>query len=121
MSPAALTPVREHAGLVCVWCGMTSQDQEPGRQKARDSSWRVSSQYSSRASSAEGQAPANGRVALGSFAVCCGWVIASTRFLPRWVGGGHRKRSGLALSRISWTSHIWLLPDPEVLTVGTRW
>lgn len=23
---------------------------------------------------------------------------------------GHRKRSGLALSRISWTSYIWLLP-----------
>jgi hypothetical protein len=29
---------------------------------------------------------ANARVALGSFAVCCGWVITSTRFLPRWVG-----------------------------------
>jgi len=49
----------------------------------------------------EGQAAfANARVALGSFAVCCGWVIASTRFLPRWVG--------LALSRIGWTSYIWL-------------
>jgi hypothetical protein len=36
----------------------------------------------------EGQAAfANARVALGSFAVCCGWVIASTRFLPRWVDG----------------------------------
>jgi hypothetical protein len=35
----------------------------------------------------QGQAAfANGRVALGSFAVCCGWVITSTRFLPRWVG-----------------------------------
>jgi hypothetical protein len=35
----------------------------------------------------QGQAAfANGRVAPGSFAVCCGWVIASTRFLPRWVG-----------------------------------
>ena len=58
----------------------------------------------------EGQAAfANARVALGSFAVCCGWVIASTRFLPPWLGwlpiasGG-----GLALSRISWTSYIWL-------------
>jgi hypothetical protein len=36
----------------------------------------------------EGQvAFANARVALGSFAVCCGWVIASTGFLPRcWDG-----------------------------------
>ena len=60
----------------------------------------------------EGQAAfANARVALGSFAVCCGWVIASTRFLPRWLGwlaivGG----VGLVLSRISWTNQIWLLP-----------
>jgi hypothetical protein len=45
----------------------------------------------------EGQAAfANARVALGSFAGCCGWVIASG--------------VGLALSRISWTSYIWLLP-----------
>jgi hypothetical protein len=35
----------------------------------------------------QGQAAfANGRVATGSFAVCCGWVIASTPFLPRWAG-----------------------------------
>jgi hypothetical protein len=60
----------------------------------------------------EGQAAfANGRVAVGSFAVCCGWVIASTRFLPRWVGWlAIASGAGLALSRISWTSHIWLLP-----------
>jgi hypothetical protein len=60
----------------------------------------------------EGQAAfANGRVALGSFAVCCGWVIASTRFLPRWVGWlAIASGAGLALSRISWTSYIWLLP-----------
>jgi hypothetical protein len=59
----------------------------------------------------EGQAAfANGRVALGSFAVCCGWVIASTRFLPRWVGWlAIASGAGLALSRISWTSYIWLL------------
>ena len=48
-------------------------------------------------------------MALGSFAVGCGWVIVQTRFLPRWSGwlaivGG----LGLVLSRISWTSYIWL-------------
>jgi hypothetical protein len=54
---------------------------------------------------------ANARVALGSFAVCCGWVIASTRFLPRWVGWlAIASGVGLALSRISWTSIIWLPP-----------
>lgn len=60
----------------------------------------------------EGQAAfANARVALGSFAVCSGWVIASTRFLPRWVGWlAIASGAGLALSRISWTSSIWLLP-----------
>jgi len=60
----------------------------------------------------EGQAAfANARVALGSFAGCCGWVIASTRFLPRWVGWlAIASGVGLALSRISWTSNIWLLP-----------
>ena len=60
----------------------------------------------------EGQAAfANTRVALGSFAVCCGWVIASTQFLPRWVGWlAIASGVGLALSRISWTSYIWLAP-----------
>jgi hypothetical protein len=54
---------------------------------------------------------ANARVAMGSFAVCCGWVIASTRFLPRWVGWlALASGAGLVLSRISWTSQIWLLP-----------
>ena len=58
----------------------------------------------------EGQAAfANARVALGSCAVCCGWVIASTRFLPRWVGWlAIASGAGLAVSRISWTSYIWL-------------
>jgi hypothetical protein len=60
----------------------------------------------------EGQAAfANARVALGSFAGCCGWVIASNRFLPRWVGWlAIASGVGLALSRIGWTSYIWLLP-----------
>jgi hypothetical protein len=54
---------------------------------------------------------ANARVALGSFALCCGWVIASTRFLTRWVGWlAIASGVGLVLSRISWTNYIWLLP-----------
>jgi magnesium-transporting ATPase (P-type) len=54
---------------------------------------------------------ANARVALGSFAVCCGWVIVSTRFLPRWLGWlAIASGVGLVLSRISWTSYIFLLP-----------
>lgn len=54
---------------------------------------------------------ANGWVALGSFAVCAGWVIISAGFAPSWWGwwallsGG-----GLALSRAAWTTEIWLLP-----------
>jgi hypothetical protein len=54
---------------------------------------------------------ANGWVALGSFAVCCGWVIAATGFLPRWLGWwAVISGVGLALSRADWTSEIWLLP-----------
>jgi hypothetical protein len=54
---------------------------------------------------------ANARVALGSFAACCGWVIVSTRFLPRWLGWlAIASGVGLALTRISWTSYIFLLP-----------
>jgi hypothetical protein len=54
---------------------------------------------------------ANARVALGSFAGCCGWVILTTRFLPRWLGWvAIAIGVGLVLSRISWTSQIWLVP-----------
>jgi len=68
----------------------------------------------------EGQAAfANARVALGSFAGCCGWVIASTRFLPRWVGWlAIASGVGLALSRISWTSKHLAAALPDVLAVG---
>ena len=54
---------------------------------------------------------ANGWLMLGCFAVCCGWVTATTGFLPKWLGwwalvsGG-----GLALSRAAWTSEVWLFP-----------
>jgi hypothetical protein len=54
---------------------------------------------------------ANARVALGSFALCSGWVIASTRLLPRWLGWlAIASGGGLALSRIDWTNYIWLVP-----------
>jgi hypothetical protein len=54
---------------------------------------------------------ANARVALGSFAVCCGWVVASTGFLPRWLGWlAIVTGMGFVLSRISWTNGVWLLP-----------
>ena len=54
---------------------------------------------------------ANGWVAMGSFMLCAGWVLISTRFAPRWLGwlavvGG----VGLVLSRAAWTSPVWLLP-----------
>jgi len=54
---------------------------------------------------------ANGWVALGSFGICAGWVIAVTDFLPSWLGWwGVVSGSGLALSRAAWTNGIWLLP-----------
>jgi len=54
---------------------------------------------------------ANARVALGSFAVCCGWVIVSTRFLPRWVGWlAIASGGGLVLCRVDWSNSIWLAP-----------
>lgn len=60
----------------------------------------------------QGQAAfANGRVALGCFAGCCGWVIVSTRFLPRWTGWlAIASGVGLVITRISWTNMIWLVP-----------
>lgn len=60
----------------------------------------------------QGQAAfANARVALGCFAGCCGWVILSARFLPRWVGWlAIASGVGLVITRISWTNMIWLVP-----------
>lgn len=60
----------------------------------------------------EGQAGfANARVALGSFALSCGWIITSTRVLPRWLGWAAIAIGvGLVLTRISWTNIVWLLP-----------
>lgn len=60
----------------------------------------------------EGQAGfANARVALGSFTACCGWIMISTRFLPRWLGwAAVAIGAALVLARISWANPIWLLP-----------
>jgi hypothetical protein len=60
---------------------------------------------------AENVSFANGWVALGSFAVCCGWVIASSGFVPRWLGWWAVVSGvGLVASRVVWTTEIWLLP-----------
>jgi len=44
----------------------------------------------------------------GAFAVCCGWVILSTRLLGRWLGWWVIASGiGLAISRFSWTLEFW--------------
>lgn len=54
---------------------------------------------------------ANVWISMGSFAIAAGWVIVSTRMLPRVLGwwavvaGG-----GLVLASYTWTSQVWLLP-----------
>jgi len=54
---------------------------------------------------------ANARVALGSFAVCCGWVFAATRILPRWIGWLAIASGGsLVVCRLERSNMIWLVP-----------
>jgi hypothetical protein len=54
---------------------------------------------------------ANVWLAMGGFAVCCGWVVVSTRVVGRWLGWwGIASGLGLVLARFFWTSEIWLLP-----------
>ncbi|MFL6043588.1 MAG: hypothetical protein ACJ72M_00555 [Propionibacteriaceae bacterium] len=54
---------------------------------------------------------ANIWLAMGSFAVCCGWVILSTRLVGRWLGWwGIASGVGLAISRFFWTLEFWYLP-----------
>lgn len=54
---------------------------------------------------------ANSWVALGSFAICSGAAITSTRLMAHWLGWWATiAGAGLALSRAVWTSEIWLLP-----------
>ena len=51
---------------------------------------------------------ANAWIALGSFALCSGWVILSTRVLERWMGWWIVV-AGLALvvARFVWTTGFW--------------
>jgi hypothetical protein len=96
------------SGLLFVALGLSGLGNEAAvALRARDLDPQIA-----RYASDQGEAAfANGRVALGSFAICCGWVIASTRVLPRWLGWlAIASGAGLALTRISWTSQIWLLP-----------
>jgi hypothetical protein len=54
---------------------------------------------------------ANIWLAMGSFAVCCGWVILSTRLVGRWLGWwGIASGVGLAICRFFWTLDLWYLP-----------
>ena len=54
---------------------------------------------------------ANVWLAMASFAMCCGWVILSTRVVGRWLGWlAIASGLGLVISRFFWTSEIWYLP-----------
>jgi hypothetical protein len=54
---------------------------------------------------------ANIWLAMASFAVCCGWVVLSTRVVRRWLGWwAIASGLGLGVSRFFWTSAIWYLP-----------
>ena len=54
---------------------------------------------------------ANAWVALGSFAICAGWVIGVTGFFRGWLGWwGVVSGAALAMFRAAWTAEIWLLP-----------
>jgi hypothetical protein len=54
---------------------------------------------------------ANAWLAMGSFAVCCGWVVLATRVFGRWLGWWAIVSGvGLAVCRFFWTSEIWFGP-----------
>jgi hypothetical protein len=54
---------------------------------------------------------ANAWLALGSFAVACGWVALATRSLPTWLGWlALGSGLGFVLARLVWTSSAWLVP-----------
>jgi hypothetical protein len=51
---------------------------------------------------------ANTWLALGSFAICCGLVVLSTRMLGRWLGWWAVVAGvGLILVRFAWSGDIW--------------
>jgi len=54
---------------------------------------------------------ANVWLSMGAFAVCCGWVVLSTRIVGRWLGWwAIASGLGLMLARFFWTSLFWFLP-----------
>ena len=54
---------------------------------------------------------ANAWVAMGSCALCVGWVVLRTRWAPRWLGWAAVVSGvGLVLCRFVWTSSLWFLP-----------
>jgi hypothetical protein len=54
---------------------------------------------------------ANVWLSMGGFAVCCGWVVLSTRIVGRWLGWwAIASGLGLVICRFFWTSEVWLLP-----------
>ena len=54
---------------------------------------------------------ANVWIAMASLAVCCGWLILSTRIVGRWLGWlAIAAGLGLVVSRFFWISEIWYLP-----------
>ena len=51
---------------------------------------------------------ANAWVAMGSFAVACGWVVLSTRVFGRWLGWWAVVAGvGLVVARFVWTNEFW--------------
>ena len=54
---------------------------------------------------------ANAWVAMGSFAVACGWVVLLTRVFGRWLGWWAVVAGvGLVFARFAWTSEFWIAP-----------
>jgi hypothetical protein len=52
---------------------------------------------------------ANTWLATGSFAVCCAWVVLSTRVVGRWLGWwAFVAGIGLILVRFTWLGDIWI-------------
>lgn len=54
---------------------------------------------------------ANVWLALGSFALACGWVTLETAAFPRWTGWlAVLAAAGFVVARYAWTGSLWLLP-----------
>jgi hypothetical protein len=50
-------------------------------------------------------------LALGTFALACGWVIVSTKAMPRWLGWwGLVAGIALSLAQFIWETEAWLVP-----------